>query len=93
MAKGTPLRKVGLKGEGKRPIREGQDVLDAEGRRIGQVCSAGYGASAGGPIAMAFIESAYAEPGTELAVSVRDKLIPAGVVKLPFHPQRYYRGE
>ena len=56
MADGTPLRRVGLTVEGKRPVREGMDVMDDAGRKIGSVCSACYGASVGGPIAMAYVE-------------------------------------
>lgn len=92
MANGVAQRKVGLKGEGKRPVREGQEVFDADGKRVGHICSACYGASVGGPIAMAFVESDCATIGTALSVSVRDKPTPVSVVKLPFHPQRYHRG-
>ncbi len=88
----TPRCRVGLRGDGKRPMREGQPVLDADGRQVGEVCSAGYGASVGGPIAMAYVERASGEPGTSLSVTVRDKPVPATVVTLPFSPQRYYRG-
>jgi glycine cleavage system T protein (aminomethyltransferase) len=86
------ISRVGLKGEGKRPMREGQPVVNADGAQVGTVCSAGFGASAGGPIAMAYVEKEYAGPGTSLAISVRDKLVPASVVKMPFSPQRYFRG-
>lgn len=92
MAQGTAQRKVGLQVTGKRPVREGQEVFDAAGNRVGHICSAGYGASVGGPIAMAFVASDCAAVGTELTVSVRDKHAPVSVVALPFHPQRYYRG-
>jgi aminomethyltransferase len=84
--------RVGLKGDGKRPMREGQAVVNQDGIEVGTVCSAGYGASVGGPIAMAYVERKYAEPGTSLAVSVREKLLPASVAKMPFNPQRYFRG-
>ncbi len=87
-----PLRRVGLSVEGKRPVREGQAVLDAEGRQVGEVCSACYGASVGGPIAMAYIERDLGEPGTALAVDVRGKALPVTVTRMPFSPQRYYRG-
>jgi aminomethyltransferase len=92
IAEGTPVQRVGLRGDGKRPMRDGQPVLDANGRQVGSVCSAAYGATVGGPIAMAFVEAACAEPGTALTVTVRDKPVPATVVKLPFTLQRYYRG-
>ena len=92
MAQGAPLRRVGLTVEGKRPVREGMDVMDAEGRKIGTICSACYGASVGGPIALAYVERSLAEPGTGLNVDVRGKLLPVTVTRMPFTPQRYYRG-
>jgi aminomethyltransferase len=88
----TPRRRVGLRVNGKRPVREGQAVLDDSGRAVGEICSAGYGASAGGPIAMAYIEWEQGEPGTELVVAVRDKQVPVTVAALPFIRQRYHRG-
>ncbi|MEH6586963.1 MAG: glycine cleavage system aminomethyltransferase GcvT [Halioglobus sp.] len=86
------LRRVGLKVKGKRPVRDGQTVVNASGERVGEICSAAYGASIGGPIAMAYIHRDLGEPGTELAVDVRGKLVPVTVTKMPFSPQRYYRG-
>ena len=86
------LRRVGLCVEGKRPVRDGQVVLDVRGEQVGEICSAGYGASVGGPIAMAYIKRELSEPGTALSVAVRDKSVPVKVTKMPFIPQRYYRG-
>lgn len=87
------LCRAGLKGDGKRPMRDGQSVYDAAGQAVGSISSAAYGASVGGPIAMAFVERALAAPGTRLFVAVReDMLIPATVVSMPFSPQRYHRG-
>ncbi|MEP4486060.1 MAG: glycine cleavage system aminomethyltransferase GcvT [Halioglobus sp.] len=88
----TPLRRVGLAVEGKRPVREGQQVVDGEGNVVGEVCSACYGASVGGPIAMAYVNRPLGEAGTELAVDVRGKNVPVTVTKMPFSPQRYFRG-
>ena len=92
MATGAALRRVGLAVDGKRPVREGQAVLDGQGRQVGTICSACYGASVGGPIAMAYVERAVGEPGTALSVDVRGKLVPVTVARMPFTPQRYYRG-
>lgn len=92
MADSTPLRRVGLTVEGKRPVRDGQRVLDAQGRQVGEICSACYGASIGGPIAMAYVQRELGEPGTCLTVDVRGKLLPVTVTRMPFSPQRYYRG-
>ena len=87
-----PLRRVGLTVQGRRPMRRGQPVLDEQGRQVGEVCSACYGASVGGPIAMAYISRELGEPGTTLAVDVRGKSLPVTVTRMPFSPQRYYRG-
>jgi aminomethyltransferase len=86
------LCRVGLSVDGKRPVREGQAVQDASGRRVGEICSACYGASVGGPIAMAYIERELGQPGTKLQVTVRDKQVPVTVTSMPFTPQRYFRG-
>ena len=78
--------------EGKRPAREGQQVVDSHGEPVGEICSAAYGASVGGPIAMAYIKPELATLGTGLSVDVRGKLLPVTVVRMPFVPQNYYRG-
>jgi glycine cleavage system T protein (aminomethyltransferase) len=78
--------------DGKRPVREGQAVLDESGKQVGEICSACYGASVGGPIAMAYIDRELAAAGTTLQVSVRDKQLPVTVTAMPFSPQRYFRG-
>jgi len=91
-AEGGALRRVGLAVAGKRPVREGQVVLNREGREVGTVCSAAFGASFGGPIAMAYVEPDVAEPGTDLAVNVRGKPLSVTVTKMPFVAQRYFRG-
>lgn len=86
------LCRVGLTVDGKRPVREGQAVLDESGRQVGEICSACYGASVGGPIAMAYIDRSLGRPGTKLLVAVRDKKLPVTVTPMPFSPQRYFRG-
>lgn len=92
MADKPALCRVGLTVDGKRPVREGQAVFDAAGRQVGEICSACYGASVGGPIAMAYIERELGQPGTQLQVGVRDKHLPVTVSPMPFTPRRYFRG-
>jgi glycine cleavage system T protein (aminomethyltransferase) len=87
-----PLARVGLAVDGRRPMREGQTVQDEAGNTVGEICSAAYGSSLGRPIAMAYISRELAAPGTGLKVAVRDKLLDVTVTKMPFIPQRYYRG-
>ncbi len=87
-----PLRRVGLVVDGKRPVREGQAVFDDRGEHVGEICSAGFGASVGAPIAMAYVRRDVGEPGTCLTVDVRGKPVAVSVEKMPFVPQRYFRG-
>jgi aminomethyltransferase len=86
------LRRVGLAVDGRRPVREGQAVIDAQGNRVGEICSAHYGATYGGPIAMAYVKRELGEPGTALAVEARANALPVTVTRMPFCPQRYFRG-
>jgi len=92
LSAGTERSRVGLRVLGKRPVREGQAVLDGDGRVIGEVSSGAYAASVDAPIAMAFVASEHTAIGSELAVDVRGKALPVEVCKLPVVPQRYFRG-
>ncbi|MDP5070569.1 MAG: glycine cleavage system aminomethyltransferase GcvT, partial [Congregibacter sp.] len=92
LTEGTARARVGLRVQGKRPVREGQEVLDAEGEVIGVITSGAFAATVDAPVAMAFVDSAYAALDTNLSVDVRGNLLPVVVCKMPLVPQRYYRG-
>ncbi|NBC33788.1 MAG: glycine cleavage system aminomethyltransferase GcvT [Alphaproteobacteria bacterium] len=92
LAEGPARRRVGLKPEGRAPVREGAPVTDPAGAAIGTVTSGGFGPSVGAPVAMGYVATAQAETGTPLAFTVRGKSLPGHVADLPFVPQRYYRG-
>ncbi|NKJ41867.1 aminomethyltransferase [Novosphingobium sp. SG720] len=89
-AQGPARRRVGLLIEGRMAAREGAEVL-ADGRTVGTVTSGGFAPSLERPIAMAFVETALAVPGTALTLSVRGKSLAATVTPLPFIPHRYVR--
>jgi aminomethyltransferase len=89
IAQGPARRRVGLKPEGRVPAREGSEIRDAAGRAIGTVTSGGFGATAGGPIAMGYVAAAHAKPGTPIQLVVRNEARPGAVVTLPFVPTRY----
>jgi aminomethyltransferase len=89
---GVSRLRVGLQATGRAPVREGAELIDASERVVGKVTSGGFGPTAGGPVAMGYVETALAEPGTELAALVRGKPVAMEVAKLPFVEQRYYRG-
>ncbi|WP_317973903.1 glycine cleavage system aminomethyltransferase GcvT [Novosphingobium pituita] len=90
LEQGPARRRVGLLLEGRMAAREGAQVL-ADNRVVGTVTSGGFAPTLGRPIAMAFVETALAAPGTELSLSVRGKTIPATITSLPFIPHRYVR--
>ena len=88
---GTKRKRVGIKPEGRAPAREGTVIQNAAGREIGRITSGGFGPTINGPVAMGYVETEYAAEGTPLLLLVRDKALPASVVKLPFVPNRFKR--
>jgi len=88
---GPGRTRIGLTLDGKAPVRAGAEISDISGRRIGIVTSGGYGATVGGPIAMGYVEPAFATPGAKLVIGARGKVLPATVTELPFVPHRYVR--
>lgn len=91
LAEGPSRLRVGIKPEGKAPAREGTEIIDAKGKKIGEVTSGGFGPSANGPVAMGYVDSAHATPGTDIDLMVRGQARPAKVAAMPFVPHRYYR--
>lgn len=89
---GVASKRVGLLPQERTPVREGAEIVDADGKTIGQVCSGGFGPSLGAPLAMGYVASAHAELGSEVWAIVRGKRVPMQVARTPFVAQRYYRG-
>nr|MDQ2697010.1 glycine cleavage system aminomethyltransferase GcvT [Pseudomonadota bacterium] len=89
---GAARQRVGIRPQGRAPVREGAQLQDPAGRAVGRVTSGGFGPSVGAPVAMGYVETAYAGPDTALHALVRGKPLPVQVAKLPFVQQRYYRG-
>lgn len=89
---GTTRKRVGLLPSGGVPVREGVPLQDASRRTIGKVTSGGFGPSYKGPVAMGYVETAFAEAGTQIFADLRGKAVPIAVVPMPFVAQRYYRG-
>ncbi len=92
LAEGPTRMRVGLRPEGRAPAREGAEIADDSGAEIGRVTSGGFGASVGAPIAMGYVASSAAAPGTSVSLMVRGKPLAARVSPLPFHPHAYHRG-
>ncbi|ACO78782.1 glycine cleavage system T protein [Azotobacter vinelandii CA] len=89
---GVACRRVGLLPQERTPVREGTEIVDAQGAPIGKVTSGGFGPSLGAPLAMGYVASAHAAEGSEVWAIVRGKRVPMKVARTPFVAQRYYRG-
>ncbi|HEX3430568.1 MAG TPA: glycine cleavage system aminomethyltransferase GcvT [Rhizomicrobium sp.] len=92
LASGPREKRVGIRPEGRAPAREGTIIADKTGRTIGQVTSGSFGPSANAPVAMGYVETAFAREGTEVDLLVRGKGLPARITAMPFVPHRYKRG-
>lgn len=77
-------RLVGLKGLGRRAGRAHYPVT-LDGTVVGELTSGALSPTLGYPVAMAYVDVAHVEPGTELQVDLRGKAEPFTVVALPFY--------
>ena len=81
--RGPSRRIVGLEVMGG-VARHGHEVTK-DGAPVGQVTSGTFGPTVQKNIALAYVPVALAKAGTDLAVRIRDRDIPAKVVKVPFY--------
>lgn len=85
-------QRVGLVALERVPVREHVELQSPAGARIGEVTSGLLSPSLDVPIAMAYVEPAFATPGTRVNAWVRGKAVPMEVRALPFISPRYHRG-
>ncbi|ODU59969.1 MAG: glycine cleavage system protein T [Comamonadaceae bacterium SCN 68-20] len=85
-------KRVGLIAKERVPVREPAVLENMDGQAIGQVTSGLLSPTLNQPIALAYVQSDYAAPGTEVFAMVRGKPVPMVVAPTPFVPTRYYRG-
>jgi aminomethyltransferase len=90
LEEGPKRLRVGLLVEGA-PAREGAEIVDIDGRKVGVVTSGGFAPTLNRPIAMGYVAPEFSVPGTKLSVNVRGRAQPATVAPLPFVPHRYFR--
>jgi aminomethyltransferase len=86
-------QRVGLRPEGRAPVRTGAPLFRNEGDAapVGVVSSGGFGVSLDVPIAMGYVPSDATTPGTRVFAEVRGKRLAMTVATLPFVPGRYKR--
>ena len=90
---GVETRRVGLRPEGRAPMREGVPLFASEDadESMGAITSGGFGPTVGGPVAMGYVSAAFANLGTTVFGELRGKRQPLQVVKLPFTPANFKR--
>ncbi|TPW26271.1 glycine cleavage system aminomethyltransferase GcvT [Pararhizobium mangrovi] len=91
---GAARTRVGLKPEGRRPIRAETPIYvsdEEKGNPIGSVTSGSFGPSVGGPVAMGHVPADVAVPGKRLYTEIRGDFLPLTVVELPFVAPCYKR--
>jgi aminomethyltransferase len=90
---GASRRRVGLKPEGRAPVREGTplfaDATSAE--QIGAVTSGGFGPSLNAPVAMGYLPSSHAAIGGQVFAELRGQRLPLQISPMPFVPNTYKR--
>jgi len=91
LEQGPERLRVGLRPDGRAPMREGVELFAPDGTPVGRVTSGGFGPSVNAPIAMGYVARAHAAIGTELLGEVRGKRLPLTVTELTSHPTTYKR--
>ena len=94
LEKGPARKRIGLKSTGTCPrsgaeIRSGRNENDRTVGRVTSGCPAPSLKLAN--IAMAYVETPFAKLGTKLSVNVRNRIVEAEVVKMPFVPASYFK--
>jgi aminomethyltransferase len=93
LANTAPRRRVGLKPEGRAPVREGAPLFtdQSSAEPIGAVTSGGFGPSLNAPAAMGYVPTALSAQGTQLFAEIRGQRLPLRVAATPFVPNTYKR--
>ena len=86
-------RRVGLRAEGRAPVRENAALYASEtsSDTIGTVTSGGFGPTLNAPVAMGYLPTALSTDGTVVFADVRGQRLPLRVAPMPFVPNGYKR--
>ena len=88
LAHGPHRLRVGLRPDGRAPARALTRIVSGD-TDAGNITSGGYSPTLQAPIAMGYVRRDVAAVGTPLGLLIRDKILPAQVVSLPFVPTHY----
>jgi aminomethyltransferase len=90
---GAAQRRVGLRPQGRAPVRESAMLFaDATSSEpIGRVTSGGFGPSLNAPVAMGYLPKSHAAAGSSVFAEVRGQRLAVQVAAMPFIPNTYKR--
>jgi aminomethyltransferase len=90
---GAPRRRVGLRPEGRAPVREGAPLFASEisSEQIGTVTSGGFGPTLNAPVAMGYLPSPLAASDSLVFAELRGQRLPLRVSPMPFVANTYKR--
>ena len=83
---GVPDRLVGIRLTERGFPRPGYPIVH-DGNEVGSVTSGTVSPSLGYGVALGYVPAELIDPGTEVGIRVRDKVIPGVVARLPFYTQ------
>ncbi len=93
IAHGAERRRVGLRPEGRVPVRAGAPLFAQEQSvtPIGKVTSGGFGPTVQAPVAIGYLPAELADPGRRVFTEVRGQRVAVTLAPLPFVPARFKR--
>ena len=65
--------------------RQGYDIVDGNGKKIGNVTSGTMAPTVGKGIGMGYVPNIFKDIGSKIYIQIRKSAVPATVVKLPFY--------
>ncbi|MGV6828614.1 MAG: glycine cleavage system aminomethyltransferase GcvT [Flavobacteriales bacterium] len=82
---GTEKRLIAFQLEERGIPRQGYDIVDGQGKKIGEVTSGTMSPSLGIGIGMGYVPTVLKDVGTQIHIQIRKNAVPATIVKLPFY--------
>lgn|SRR5680860_869387 len=83
--KGANQKLIGFELDERGIPRQGYDIVDKLGKKIGAVTSGTMSPSLNKGIGMGYVPSELSKPGNKIHIQIRKNKVPATVVKLPFY--------
>jgi aminomethyltransferase len=68
--------------------RQGYDIVDGNGKKIGEVTSGTMSPSMGVGIGLGYVPTIFSKLGSQIHIQIRKKAMPATVVKPPFYKKQ-----